>query len=204
MRPTLLLSLSLFFVIAGACAHEDAGPSPAASPPVSSASPVAQEPAGGTATPEPGETPTQEFKGTTSTAEVKRSNLAPALLRAVRTGRHAGFDRVVFEFEGNAVPGYHIEFGAKPVKDCGEGAVVPVSAEAVMLIRLQPANAHTEAGVATVTDRQRNPNLPILKELKLICDFEAQVEWVAGIKSRNPYRVTELTNPARLVVDIRQ
>jgi hypothetical protein len=71
-----------------------------------------------------------------------------------------------------------------------------------LIVRLQPANAHTEAGVATVQNRQQNPSLPILKELKLICDFEADVQWILGLSSPNRYRVLELTNPARLVVDV--
>jgi hypothetical protein len=43
----------------------------------------------------------------------------------------------------------------------------------------------------------------VLKELKLICDFEGQVEWLLGLAARNGYRVLELTEPPRLVVDVR-
>jgi hypothetical protein len=70
------------------------------------------------------------------------------------------------------------------------------------MIRMQPSNAHTEAGEASVQNRQQSPNLAVLKELKLICDFEADVQWILGVASPNRYRVLELTNPARLVVDI--
>ena len=179
-----------------------AGP-PAPTPPsVSSPSPAHDNVAGGFAAPEPGEPPLAEFKGMLGISEKKRPNAEPALLRAVRTGKHESFDRVVFEFEGNASPGYRIEYVDKPVRDCGQGAVVPISGDAFLMIRLQPANAHTDAGVATVQNRQQNPNLPILKELKLICDFEADVQWIVGLSAPNSYRVLELTNPARLVVDI--
>ncbi|MBA4159064.1 MAG: hypothetical protein H0X65_16535, partial [Gemmatimonadetes bacterium] len=44
---------------------------------------------------------------------------------------------------------------------------------------------------------------PVLKQLTLICDFEAQVEWVLGVSSPNRFRVIELHEPARLVVDVR-
>ena len=55
----------------------------------------------------------------------------------------------------------------------------------------------------TVQDRNRRPNLTNLRQLVLTCDFEAQVAWVLGLGSPNPYRVMELENPARLVVDVR-
>jgi len=89
-----------------------------------------------------------------------------------------------------------------PVRDCGQGAVVPISGDGFLLIRMQPSNAHTEAGEASVQNRQQSPNLPVLKELKLICDFEADVQWILGLASPNRYRVLELTNPSRLVVDV--
>ncbi|MBA2378972.1 MAG: hypothetical protein H0V76_05295, partial [Blastocatellia bacterium] len=42
-----------------------------------------------------------------------------------------------------------------------------------------------------------------VKDLKITCDFEAEVTWVAGVASPNRYRVLELKAPTRLVVDIK-
>ncbi len=81
--------------------------------------------------------------------------------------------------------------------------MVPLAGDAWLSVRFSGANAHTEAGEATIKDRARSPNLPVVKELKLICDFEAEVEFVMGVASPNKYRVLELKSPARLVVDIR-
>lgn len=134
--------------------------------------------------------------------EKKTPGLQPVVLKAVRTGKHESFDRVVFEFAGNVIPGYHVEYIDKPVRDCGAGEVVPLAGEGFLLVKLQPAQAHTEAGVATIQNRQQTPGLPIIKELKLICDFEADVQWVFGLSSPNRYRILELSNPARLVIDI--
>jgi len=209
LRAMKLILLLLVFCCAFSFSCTDgnrvetpSAPSPAASPSAPSAPSAHDQVAGGFAAPEPGETPAVEFKGTAGIVEKKSPNAEPALLKAVRTGNHESFDRVVFEFEGNAIPGYHIEYVDKPVRDCGQGAVVPISGDGFLLVRLQPANAHNESGEATVRNRQQNPNLPILKELKLICDFEADVQWILGVSSPNRYRVLELTNPARLVVDI--
>jgi hypothetical protein len=69
-------------------------------------------------------------------------------------------------------------------------------------VRLIPAQAHTEAGEATIKDRERHLNLPVLRELESVCDFEADVTWVLGVAARNRFRVQELPGPARLVIDI--
>jgi hypothetical protein len=183
--------------------HDERQAAPPTPPSVPSATtPAHDNVAGGLATPEPGETETTEFKGTAGTTQKKRDGIEPALLKAVRTGKHEFYDRVVFEFEGNALPGYVIEYVDKPVRDCGRGEVVPVGGDGFLMVTLQPANAHTEAGQPTVRNVQLNPDSKLMKDLKLICDFEAQVQWITGLASSNRYRVLELTNPARLVVDI--
>ncbi|HEX2187497.1 MAG TPA: hypothetical protein VHG51_01305, partial [Longimicrobiaceae bacterium] len=140
---------------------------------------------------------------TAGVAQVRRSSMRPATLRAVRTGRHAGFDRVVFEFEGGAVPGYHLEYVDRPVRKCGSGDATEVAGQGWLKVRITPANAHTEQGRPTVADRERRLSLGVLRELELTCDFEADVTWVLGVASPNRYRVQELSNPARLVVDVR-
>jgi hypothetical protein len=70
------------------------------------------------------------------------------------------------------------------------------------MIAAEPAYAHTEAGEPTVRERSRTPGLPALVGLKLICDFEAVVELVAGLSSRTQYRVFTLDSPARIVIDV--
>lgn len=179
-----------------------AGATPAATA-EPAASPAAT-PSPGAATPEPGDHSEQDFRGTAGMVEKEAPGAAPALLRAVRTASHERFDRVVFEFAGARPPGYRVEYVDRPVRQCGSGEAVPVAGDAWLRVRLTPANAHTEAGEATVTDRDRRLGYTNLKELKILCDFEAEVEWVLGLASPNRYRVLELTNPARLVVDVRK
>lgn len=138
--------------------------------------------------------------GVTST---QRNVSGAAILRAVRTAQHDGYDRIVFDFGGDPLPNYHIEYVDRPVRQCGSGDPVPVAGDAWLAIRFEPAYAHTDAGQPTVANRERTLTLLNLRELELICDFEAQVEWVAGLASPEPYHVLELTAPARLVLDIR-
>lgn len=208
MKTTRLFLLSACCIAALSCNRYEKSDSVPPSAPTphptasGSASPDHQDVAGGLALVEPGDTSPAKFEGTASIVEKKTPGLQPVVLKAVRTGKHESFDRVVFEFAGNVIPGYHVEYIDKPVRDCGAGEVVPLAGEGFLLVKLQPAQAHTEAGVATIQNRQQTPGLPIIKELKLICDFEADVQWVFGLSSPNRYRILELSNPARLVIDI--
>lgn len=126
-----------------------------------------------------------------------------AVLEEARAAANQDFDRVVFQFAGDRLPGYHVEYVDRPVRQCGSGEPVPVAGDGWLLVRLEPAQAHDEQGRPTVEDRSQAPDLPVLQELKLICDFEAIVTWVLGVSSPNRYRVMELSDPARLVVDVR-
>lgn len=151
----------------------------------------------------PEATPSGSFEGTAGIVDKQRPEARVAVLRDVRAASQDGFDRVVFEFEGSAVPGYHVEYVDRPVIQCGSGEPVEVAGDGWLEVRMIPAQAHTEEGQPTAGERERRLSLPVLKELQSTCDFEAHVTWVLGVASPNRYRVLELSNPARLIVDVR-
>lgn len=144
----------------------------------------------------------EPFVGTIGTTEVVRSR-TPATLSAVRAATHEGFDRVVFELAAtDTLPGHHIEYIDKPVRDCGAGDAKQVAGDAWLEVRMYPLNAHTEEGQPTIAFREQSLSMPVVRELERTCDFEAVTTWVIGVGSPNPYRVQELSDPPRLVVDI--
>ncbi len=140
---------------------------------------------------------------TAGIVEVQGEADMPGRLVEVRTAAHRGFDRIVFAFEREKVPGYHLEYVDTPVRACGSGEPVSLAGDGFLEMRLYPAVAHTDAGAPTITDRARILGLPVLRELKLTCDFEAYVTWAAGLSTPNPYRAFTLGSPARIVVDVR-
>ena len=113
----------------------------------------------------------------------------------------AGYDRVVFQFADSAA-GYRVAYADQPVRRCGSGDLVSLQGSAVLLVRLQPAQAHDAGGRAVLAPREMAPGLPAVKEMKLICDFEGQVQWALGVEGRLGFRVSELAGPARLVIDV--
>ena len=126
-----------------------------------------------------------------------------ASLISLRAAEHAGYDRVVWEFSGSA-PGVHVEYVDRPVRQCGSGAPVPLPGDAWLEVRLEPARAHTEEGRPTIAERRRTAGLPLALEMVQTCDFEAVVTWVIAVSSPEPFRVTRLASPSRIVVDIRR
>jgi len=147
------------------------------------------------------------FAGTLAPVQRVRSigaGVARTVLRHVETATASpGYDRVVFEFAGDSVPGYRVEYTTKPVQRCGSGDPVTVAGSGRLVVRFEPAQAHDEQSSLTPAERHRTPGLPSVRELTLICDFEGQVAWVLGIAEPSEYRVSELTGPARLVLDVR-
>src|SRR2546422_4665234 len=74
------------------------------------------------------------FAGTMAPVQRIRSfrpGVARPVLRHVETATGAspggGYDRVVFEFTGDSVPGYRVEYTMKPVQRCGSGDPVAVA-----------------------------------------------------------------------------
>jgi len=143
------------------------------------------------------------YEGTAGIVDVPSPGGRVATLVGVETGRHPTFDRVVFTFAGGGLPGYHLEYVDRPVRRCGSGQTVELPGDGWLEIRLEPAAAHDEEGRPTVGDRRLEPALPVVLEAVLSCDFEAVVTWVLAVESPNRYRVLELEEPARLVVDVR-
>jgi hypothetical protein len=127
----------------------------------------------------------------------------PVVLRDLRVGVNAGFDRVVMEFAGGSVPGYRVEY-VDGAQQCGSGDAVRTAGDGALAITLRGTQAHDERGQATVSPRERRLQMPVIKEYEFSCDFEGVTQVVLGVASPNRYRVTELQNPTRLIVDVQQ
>lgn len=159
----------------------------------------------GSAAPAPAATDTLGSEWTAGVTERSRSGMRPVTIRAVRSARNAAWDRTVWEFAGDSLPGYHMEYVDRPVRRCGSGATAQVAGQGWLEVRLQPARGHDDAGRSTLlpVHRSRTVNFPVLRQVEQTCDFEAVATWVLGVAAPNRYRVLELRDPARLVVDVR-
>jgi hypothetical protein len=140
------------------------------------------------------------------TAPVGGSGTGFGLLTAVRLGAHSGFDRVVFEFRG-ARPGFDVRYVDPPIVADGSGEPVPVDGSAFLRVRMEPASGFDlDAGTVVFTGPDRisgaSAGTAAVREVVRSGDFEAVLTWVIGVRARVGFRVTTLSAPSRLVVDL--
>ena len=128
-----------------------------------------------------------------------------ALLKDVRMGVHpefGGWDRIVFEFSGPNLPPATI--GYVPVAtQCGSGAGIPLQGTAVLNVRFSQAAAHDQSAQTTFAPRALPGAGTTIISASASCDFEGVVSWAAGIKAKQPFKVSTLQNPSRLVIDVK-
>jgi len=121
-----------------------------------------------------------------------------AQLTGIRTAHHVeapGFDRIVFDFSGG-IPSYDL--------------TRQESSTFVKAASGQPLTLDGNAGIKLVfrdTDVQglvddQKPNLPAVREIAQLGNFERVLSYGIGLSSSQCVRVIELTGPSRLVIDV--
>jgi len=143
-----------------------------------------------------------EFEGKIEATQKESVGDAPVIVTQVRTANHRLFDRIVFSFAGEKFPGYRVEYTVDPIQECGSGETVQPIGSARLLIRFSPSQAHMKDGQATIKRLDR-VSYQTLKQFKVICDYEAELELALDLSDRVPYRVMELTKPLRIVIDLK-
>ena len=227
-RSTLTLLLAFTLVVA-ACGDDDAltTQAPTTNPPATTATTAAPPPPSTTTTAAPAPTTTVTTSAPTTTV----TTLAPTttttvpfngtidsksgdfagnpggLLIDVRTGKHSGFTRVVWELDGaTGAPWYQIGYADPPFANVADDQI-PVNGNAFIRVVFSPGNRYdltdpnniflVYQGSEAITVNQGS-----VVQVVFIDDFEATMEWVVGLSAQKPFHVFTLENPVRLVVDI--
>jgi hypothetical protein len=147
-------------------------------------------------TPTPMPTPTPTPQPFSCTDRSGGSAGVAAQLIAIRTARHDGYDRIVFEFSGAAVPSYTVVRQASPTfyRDAsGQAVTLDGSAGLKLVFR------DTDAASGATTDAR--PALPMVREIAQVGNFERVLSYGVGLSSSHCIRVLSLSGP-RLVVDV--
>jgi len=123
---------------------------------------------------------------------------AAATVYDVRVAHHDGYDRLVIGFPtANTMPQYQLtqQATAQFVRDAsGQPVVLSGSAGIRLVIR----NADIVSGAPSDV----KPNLPEIREVAQIGNFERVVSYGIGLATPACFRVLELTGPTRLVIDV--
>ena len=121
-----------------------------------------------------------------------------AAVTAVRIAHHDGYDRLVIGFAtSNAMPQYQLtqQATSRFVRDASGQ---PVTLDGSAGIRVVLRNADIADGVPS----DLNPDLPQIREVTQIGNFERVVSYGVGLATPACFRVLELSGPTRLVIDV--
>ncbi|MEU5264652.1 hypothetical protein [Amycolatopsis sp. NPDC021455] len=134
-------------------------------------------------------------------------------LYLVRAGRHACFDRVVFDVNGPAAAGFVVRYVPVVTTDPkGDPLPVPGGAALQIVVRApalgtdgsghQPGRVLAAVGDTLVS----TPGWPSLRAVRFAGSFEGLSTFAAGVRAKLPFRVFTLLGPQdqvrRVVVDI--
>ena len=211
-RRVLAASAAASLLLLGACAPgapTDAPQSAAASP---SGSPSPTASANASTTPE--ETPTAEpvldatkpinadnwMSSVEGLPPVRSDDPAKALaLTGIRAATHEGFTRVVLEFSGEGTPGVWRAAWTDEAVEQGRGLPIDVEGKAVLdlVIDGTPMTA-TETPYPGGTHTR-------VSDLDVVSDgtFEDNTHVVIGSPTTRQFQIGFLSNPVRMVIDIR-
>jgi hypothetical protein len=180
--------------VAGLALLAGCGSAPAGSP----------SPAGSTAAATAASTPAASTPAA-STAQLDDTSRACAqpgsYLTAVRTGRHGGYDRVVFQFSGG-LPAVTAERVATVYAD-PSGTPVSLAGKSRLHVVFRgasgncPQPAHrTWTGPPVLA-----PRYPQLLMVRAAGDFEGYLSFGIGLAARGGYHISSLVGPDRVVID---
>jgi hypothetical protein len=199
MRVQVLLLGSAVAVLVAACASSGGG-GPTSSSSAPSASAHTSTPAASSAV--AAGCDTAPWRSAPISASHQVSVPPVPVVTAVRVARHpeCGYDRVVLDIKGG-VPSYTVAYVRQVIADAS-GQTITMPGARYLLITLRPAQAHSDAGVATVTAGVRQPRYPALASWALAGDFESVVGIAMGLSGQLHIRTGELAG--RIYIDIKE
>lgn len=128
----------------------------------------------------------------------------PLTVVAARVGAQDGYDRVVLELAGGrGAPGWSVQYTDDP-RQQGSGDPVKVKGAAVLAVIVRGVGYPFDTGVEEVSqDPALPPGAKAVTDVVLGSTFEGQYEAFIGTSGRLPFRVFRLSDPARVVIDVR-
>jgi hypothetical protein len=118
---------------------------------------------------------------------------------ALRAAHNPGFDRLVFEFTGTVVPQYEVKVASTFTTPSGQA--IRVDGNAFFSVSVG-GRAHINAGERSYTQPDPyRPGLPLIREVKLVTDFEGAVIFGVGLERVACPTLLVLASPPRLVLD---
>lgn len=126
----------------------------------------------------------------------------PVLVSGIRTGRHEGFDRVVFDLTEGDDPGWRIDYVDEPMQQAS-GLPVEVAGDAYLHVMITNTTYPFELGIEDPLPPGNFPGAGVVEEIAYTSVFEGYTEVYLGVTEELPYSVSVLQDPKRLVIDVK-
>jgi hypothetical protein len=127
-------------------------------------------------------------------------------LRQVRATSQKTFDRVVFEFDGS-IPNYNIKYLTSRIYEDLDGKHrIKIAGKVFLQLELFVIpydERQDEFAKRKGFSPKGRLKMPSFREIDDKGTFEGFYDFLFGMSSRKVFRVSELSNPARLVIDLR-
>lgn len=144
------------------------------------------------------------FAGISPAAALQEPEPEVGTLVAVRAAHHPGFDRVVWQFDG-PLPRVRMFEWVDRLNNGASDDYMPVAGNAILRLTMYNARAHhqTDDGWIPTLPRRQSFGLNNVTELVQNDDWEAVVGYGIGLNKKQPFTTFTLSNPNRIVADIR-
>jgi hypothetical protein len=174
-----------------------ASPSPSTSAPSTAAASTQSPPQNTPCTPPPFTANTQP--------DTQAAVGGPLGMQSAAAAGHACYDRVAFTLGGNTTgqPGWRVEYVSAPTSD-GSGEPVNVNGPAYLQVVIRAVGYPGDTGIPDPAVKRFSPSdTHVVHEVVLDTAYEGQYTAFIGVSATLPFRVFRLSNPARVVIDIR-
>jgi hypothetical protein len=192
-RHAVALLVAVLTALAAGCSAPDGPPA---------TSRVGDAPPPATAPPATAPVAVADPAWTTGPITVTRQPAVPPVpvVTGIRYAGHpeSGYDRLVLDIRGG-LPGYTARYVTE-VRQDGSDQPITVPGRKFLLLVLNPAQAHNDAGTATVRG-VHTVKLPMLRGYAIAGDFEGHVSIALGLNATTGYRIGELSG--RVYVDVK-
>ncbi|MGY1753359.1 AMIN-like domain-containing (lipo)protein [Blastococcus sp. SYSU D01042] len=208
MRRTVLTALLLLTGLLTGCGDDGDDPGGGAAQTGASQSTPSPSPSdggdggdgdggGSTASPRP------PFPANTQPDTQQASADALGNVTEIRVGRHEGYDRVVFEFDGAGTPGWDVRYTDQPSRQ-GSGEVVDLAGDAALQVTITGVGYPPDTGIEEYAGPQRlsGDGTEVVTEVFFDGTFEGVTVALVGTESETPFRVYLLEGPARVVLEV--
>lgn len=162
-----------------------------------------------TMTPEPtNDTTTDEplpFPADVAPDEQAASADAALTLTDVTTGQHPGYDRVVLRFDGTGSPGWMVRYVDAATDDPADTSL-DIAGDGTLQVVVLGVQLPYTTGIEEWDGPNPvlTPDYEVLREVNVRGQFEGQHLAFLGLDAAGrPFRVFGLTDPTRVVVDVR-